>query len=380
MPDPVLYSKAMGAAALVSALLVLAVGAARRPVGALRANLACLLAVVLGASLGFALLKAWPAWPPASALDRFLTIVLPAAILVELIAAPPRTPGWLAWLLRLCLAAAMGSVLLYASTYMSGPRREWTIEEAVITLAACGVLPAAVWALMVRLSHRSPGVSLPIALVFSILTAGAAVMLAGYVSGGAAAFPLAAAILGASLALPRIAQRPDSPATVGMGVVSLFGVLFIGRYFGGLSTPPALAVLLAPLLCWTTEIPWLRRRKPWLVGALRLLLVAIPLLVVLALAKQEFDRELGPLLIRQPPNNTAPSVVGEPASFAPRHVRVVGCKLGTADQPRHRGAGVITRRAGVRVGRCGVRRRLGDVRRGRAPCASRPAPPAACRG
>ena len=59
-------------------------------------------------------------------------------------------------------------------------------------------------------------------------------------------------------------------------------------------------MLLSPLLCWVTEIPQLRQRKPWLVGLLRLVLVAIPLLVVLAAAKRDFDRDMAPLLGKIP--------------------------------------------------------------------------------
>jgi len=87
-----------------------------------------------------------------------------------------------------------------------------------------------------------------------------------------------------------------APAIVGIGVLGLFGLLFIGRFFGRLSTASALAMLLAPLLCWATEAPFLRERKPWLVGSLRLALVAIPLAVVLVAAKREFDRDMAPLL------------------------------------------------------------------------------------
>jgi hypothetical protein len=78
--------------------------------------------------------------------------------------------------------------------------------------------------------------------------------------------------------------------------VQLFGLLWIGRYFGNLTTGPALAIMLAPLLCLVTEIPFLRRHKPWSVGTVRMVLVAVPLVVVLWLAKQKFDREMAPLL------------------------------------------------------------------------------------
>jgi predicted PurR-regulated permease PerM len=88
----------------------------------------------------------------------------------------------------------------------------------------------------------------------------------------------------------------SAPAIVGVGVVGLFGLLFVGHFFGRLSTGYGLAMLLSPLLCWVTEMPPLRHRKPWVVGSLRLVLIAIPLLVVLAAAKRDFDRDMAPLL------------------------------------------------------------------------------------
>ena len=126
--------------------------------------------------------------------------------------------------------------------------------------------------------------------------------LTGHSKGGAAAFPLAATLASTTIMVKLISKRFDSPAIIGtpvilgIGVIGLFGLVFIGRFFGRLSTGCALIMLLAPLLCWATEMPLLRDRKPWLVGSVRLVLVAIPLIVVLALAKRDFDREMIPLL------------------------------------------------------------------------------------
>ncbi len=66
----------------------------------------------------------------------------------------------------------------------------------------------------------------------------------------------------------------------------------MGRFFGNLSTVQGLALFLAPLLCWAGELPFLRCRKPLVIGAARLVLVAIPLVIVLVLAKEEFDRTM----------------------------------------------------------------------------------------
>lgn len=300
MPEPLLYGKAMIAAALASAVCVLAVVGARRPASTARANLACGLGIVLGLMLGYYVLGVRPAWPPASGLDRLLLVVLPVALGVELLAGWDRTPRWSVWLLRLSLCAAAGMILLHGSVYVSAARREWSTGQAVITLASCGALLAALWALLWWLSQRSPGVSLPLSLALSIQCGGAAIMLAGYLQGGAAAFPLAAAVAAGALASRGAKEHASAPVLIGVGVVGLFGLLFIGRYFGNLSTSRGLGLLLAPLLCWATELPTLRRQKPWLVGTLRLFLVAIPLVVALVLAKREFDRKMGPLLMQAP--------------------------------------------------------------------------------
>ena len=70
----------------------------------------------------------------------------------------------------------------------------------------------------------------------------------------------------------------------------MFSILILGRFFGELSTGRAVAIFLAPLLCWTTELPVFRHRKPWFVAAVRLALVAVPLAAVLFLAQRDFAK------------------------------------------------------------------------------------------
>lgn len=69
----------------------------------------------------------------------------------------------------------------------------------------------------------------------------------------------------------------DSAVITSLGVVGLFGRLFIGRYFGRLATGCAIILYLVPLLRRITEMPQMRRRSPWVLGVLRLFLIAIPL-------------------------------------------------------------------------------------------------------
>jgi hypothetical protein len=297
MPEPLLYGKAMIAAALASAACTLMLLGRRRPQSAARGNLTGALGMGLGLTVGYYFLNVRPAWPPASSLDRFLVIVLPIALGIESLGGATLAPPWLARLLRVSWCAAIGMILLHNSVYVSGTRREWSRAEAVVTLAVCGALLAVLWMLVIRLSRRSPGVSLPLTLAMSIQTAGAAIMLGGYLQGGAAAFPLTAALAATALVLWRCGELSQAPSLLSVGVVGLFSLLFIGRYFGNLSTISALAILLAPLLSWVTEIPWFRRQRPWVFETLRLAVTATPLVIVLIFAKLEFDRKLGPLLL-----------------------------------------------------------------------------------
>lgn len=290
MPDPVLYLQAMAAAASAGAALALAIGLVRPGASAARMNLACVGGMVLGLTLGYEVLRLWPAWPPANGLGRFLLIVFPAVVGIEAIAARERTPGWLAWCLRLALVASMGRILLHGSVYLVGAESEWTAAQAVVSLSLSGAALAIAWTLLLWLARRAPGISIPLAIAQAGLCAGAVIMLAGYLTGGAAALPLAAALAGVAVASRLIGERHEMQGAIGIGIVGLFSLLFIGRFFGGLSTLSALGMFLAPLLCWATEIPALRTRKPWLVGSLRLALVAIPLIAVFVVAKREFDR------------------------------------------------------------------------------------------
>ncbi len=301
MPDPLLFLKSMGAAAIVSAMFVLAM-AWRRPASSVWLNSVCVLAMGLGLALGCDMLAVRWTWPPVKALDRFLMIVVPMALGIELLAELQGMPRWVARFLRASLAATTPRILLHGSVYLSGAGNHWTRWEAGTALVLCGVLLAGAWGLLLWLSQRSGGISIPLALGLTTHCAGVTVMLAGYLRGGGTAFPLAATIVATVIAAKLITMRSDtpakfdSPAIIGVGVIGLFGVLMIGQFFGRLSTGCALTLLLIPLLCWTTEVPFLRHRKPWLVGSVRLVLVAIPLLVVLAVAKRDFYRNMAPLL------------------------------------------------------------------------------------
>jgi len=308
MPDSTVYMEAMGAAVIVSTVWLLAMSAVRTLSNRPSLRLSCLGALAGGLVVGYGMLPLNLAWPPRNGLERLLTLVIPAALLVELVAGCQRVPTAIAWLLRLSLCLSLPRILLHDSVYLSGSDRVWDVWQASGVLTICGLMVWGMWISLACLSDRSPGVSVPLALPMATVCSGVTVMLAGYVKGGAAAFPMAAVLLATTLAAACVSKRagqthnPGLAPIIAIGVVGLFGLVFIGRFFGEVSTGRALGLLLAPHLCWTTECLGLRYQKPWLVGPLRLLLVAIPLIAVLVLAKRDFDREMAPLLanLRQP--------------------------------------------------------------------------------
>ena len=306
MPDPRLYLQSVAASAIVGVTCVLAMAARGRPASGTGLNSACVLGMILGLASGYGVLGWQWIWPPMNGLDRLLTIVMPATLGIELVAGSLSVPRRVVWILRASLAATIPRILLHGSVYLNGSGNPWTGWPLAAGLLAGGVLLAGCWWLLLSLSQRSVGVSIPLALGLAIQCAGLTVMLAGYLKGGVAAFPLASTILATAIGAWLVTRYAgtsshfNSPAILGIGVVGLFGLLFIGRFFGRISTGSALAIFLAPLLCWVTEFPVLRRQKPGIVGSVRLILVVIPLVVVLSLAKEEFDRNMAPLLQHDP--------------------------------------------------------------------------------
>lgn len=255
MPDPLLYLAAIGAAALAAAVLVAAISwrrSAKLDEGA--SNVSFRMATVVGMAggliAGYWVLDLYVSWPPVNALDRLLTIVLPSAVGIELIAAFEQVPRWLAWMLRLALVAAMGHILLHGSVYLTSAH---AAGEIAVQLLACGGLTAGLWALLTSLAARSP-LSVSIGLALTMIASGGLIMFSGYVSGGAATLPLSGALVSTVAASYLLTQRPNVQAPIGIGVIGLSGLLFIGRYFGGLSASVALALLMAPLLRWIPEV------------------------------------------------------------------------------------------------------------------------------
>jgi hypothetical protein len=288
MPD---FPRMQWAALTAAATAALVVLLCARPRSSPRPRLFAL-GWVLGLAVGFCagclVLGLEYPWPPRNVQGRFLALVLPLVVVVELLAV--LLPSWAAWTLRLGVAAATTPILLHSTRFVAHlpgmDGADWSPAEQWLIQGGLGAGLAAVWIALAVLARRAPRTSVPFALALSCAGASLALMLSDYATGGPPGFSLAGVLLGAALVAPRA-----SAATVplGIGVVGLFGLLVDGRFSAGLTSINAALLFLAPLLAWLPEAPYVRRIGPWLRGLLCVLLVGAVVAFVVGQAKQKFE-------------------------------------------------------------------------------------------
>ncbi|MCA9139621.1 MAG: hypothetical protein KDB00_22765 [Planctomycetales bacterium] len=309
MPDPLLYLKSI-AAATVTSLLILAVCFPRRSATPTKVNLVSVVAIGVALAAGLSVMSIQWVWPPAGGLDRLLLIVIPVVLGVESISSYCPTDRWWAWLLRIAAVLMTPRVLLHQSIYL-GETDQWTTWQRFMTLGICVIVLAAAWFLLSKLAGHRSGFSIPLALCLALLCAGATVMMGGYIKGGAVALPIVGTLIAALSVMwfmqRRMINSPIAlpPVILAVGLVSLFGILFIGHFFGRVSSDHAAIVFLAPLLCWFSEMPRLRKLSPRMTGVVRLSLVSIPLVFVFVQAKHDFDEKFSPLVMDQSTNDVS---------------------------------------------------------------------------
>jgi hypothetical protein len=166
--DPHIILPAMAAAALVAIVLVLATGPWRAPQPT-RTALGWVLGISAAFNLGAHLMGLLPEWGVKEVRHRMLFVVVPAAIVVELIAAFAHVPRWVAGPLRVVVAAGAGMALLHGSVDLE----RWTTEEKSMWLGGLAAAPIVVWSLLGLLMHLAPSRGVPLAL--AVVCAGAAV-------------------------------------------------------------------------------------------------------------------------------------------------------------------------------------------------------------
>jgi MFS family permease len=269
--------------------------AATRAAGTARMAIGGAIGVGIGFVAGAWLLGQLPNWPPAEDRDRFFAILLPAAVLVECFCAVLRVGSRLRGCARLILSAAAVPILLYRSTYLAelaGPgSRDWTNSELILWLMSLAVVLAFVWFAAVHLLGTDSGRILPFALALAAGGAGVTIMLSGYLTGGELGLPLAGAIGGSAVAALGLRMLRCNAGAVGVGVVGLFGVLVMGRFFGKLTTVHGSILLAAPLLVCVSELLPRRISAQWLRRMLAAVVVVIPIAFVVAQAREKFVQD-----------------------------------------------------------------------------------------
>ena len=317
MPEPLQYMFALAAAFAVSFFAIFISHPAMRATIPSLARFVFMVGLVLGLLTGYRILGFELRWPPVNALDRFLLIVLPAALIVEFIGAVPvpndehnfrsSLSGFCAATIRFALIVSVGRILWHDSVYFSSAEsntNDWPPFIAFgVLLSGAALLYVALRSSMV-LAFRGVSASLTTGLVMSLLATGMVTMLAGYIKGGAAAMPLAGGICGAALAL-WMTDKQTGPATshgqflIGISVTALFSLLWIGRFFGQLTTFDVLMIFLSPHCCWLSEFWPFRDYGNNYRMLIRMAAVALTLLVVLFFKWQHFMQKMVPLIAFQ---------------------------------------------------------------------------------
>ena len=296
MPDPFLIVTAMGIALTTSVLIFVICGWRWRRVAApFWLESGWVLGIGSGLLVGCWVLGLRPHWPLREVIDRLLALVLPAVLLVELLAVIPKVQRWLVWTLRLALVAGGARILLHGTSYitdLAGPgTSEWMPLVALAVFGGLAMLEGAVWALLSLLARRAPGPSLPLCMAITSAAASVTIMLSGYASGGQVGLPLAAAITGATATMLVLTRSSRGIGPIGVPIIGLFSLLVMGRFFGELTSVQASLLFCAPLLGFLPELPYIHRLPSWARGLARVILVSALVSVVVVLAQQKFDRD-----------------------------------------------------------------------------------------
>ncbi|MDB5348087.1 MAG: hypothetical protein JWP89_6464 [Schlesneria sp.] len=282
MPNPVLMAQAIGIAAFLAVIISWSLGRSGVSGGAV--------GVGLGVFAGAWVLGLTPQVPPRGALDRLQLILIPAIVLTEVVITS-RT-WWVGWVLRATVAVLAAPLLVYGSSYvtdLSGPgSREWTTGIAAAIFTSLAAVLMLVWILLTQLATQA---SRSATIAVAITAAGTAVtmMLSGYATGGQLGLPLAAAV-----GVIAFSDSRHASGAVAVAIVTLFSLLVIGRLFAGLTTLHAVGLFATPLLACVPDLPQLRQWGPRTRATLRVVLTAVPVVLVLWLAQQKFAEDSGP--------------------------------------------------------------------------------------
>jgi len=298
MTDVLGYGAAIFIASSASALFVVLSSCFHRRGGAGQSEIALLRScglgigiVLVGGLAGHAALGLWPNWPAAGALDRFLCFGLPAAVCLELAVARLDKRPLLRVVLEFIGALLLCGLLVHGSVYVQNP-----LWEPMAIFGGSAAVLVLVHELSLRLGARAEFASLALTIAAVLGCSGVLIMMAGYLKGGSAALLWSAAAAGTALGVFAMRSRVDLRGVVGLEIIILFALVFIGHFFGRLSAASAVLLFLAPVSGWIVERRAFTSCNPWQKEVLRLALVFATLLVIMMIGKRKFDRELRPLL------------------------------------------------------------------------------------
>lgn len=297
MPDALRLTTAVSGSAILSALVVWTCAWPWRMPRPAWTKAGLVAGAGTGFFLGCWLLRCLPHWPPREDLDRLLTVVIPAVLLVELLAVFPQVPRWIVWPLRVAVVGGGARALLHGTSYLAGFTEtgsgEWSPVQTWLILGALACAQGALWLMLSMLAKRAPGLSHTACLAGTIAGAAVTIMLSGYATGGQVGLPLAASLLGAAgatLVLPPSLQVPPS---TGVAVVGLSSLLVIGRFFGQLTITHMVLLFFAPVLGWLPELALPQRVRPRLRALARVALVGLLVSGVVIHAQRKFAEASG---------------------------------------------------------------------------------------
>jgi hypothetical protein len=224
-------------------------------------------------------------------LDRIAFIVVPFAALVVVLLTGSK---WLRWIgTALGAVVTLGLAPLLMQNYLTGLVGDWSWAERLVWFLTLGVGTLAIWRNLAMLERRGPGRGTALGLAGIAGGFAGMMMLSDSVVVGLRGLVLMAVLLGGLLGTFRLPRGLAAMGVSGVGWLVLVSLLINGRFYG--ETDPAtikyVLLGLAPLMLWVGEDPWVRYRRPWVNGLVRVLAVALPVALAIGLAAVEFVQQ-----------------------------------------------------------------------------------------
>ena len=261
-----------------------------------------LLGLIIGIPVGLVMQGLVPAWPPVSALDRWLLIGLPLLIVTELACSTQLLYAWGGWL-RLAASVMLVPVVLFGSVHLQvqseGVLFGLTANGLVAVIKAM-IVTAALNAFSQRVSNgeswnHGRGILIACTSLLTLQITANVVMLGGWVGGGASVLPLTGVLTGMLLVAVMWRNSSAIQSTIRWANWALAVTLLLGYYFGRLTAPQSVllmgAVLVPGLLVSGSKNGGSRRRCGLALFACILLLA-----VVLIPSVLEFQKRMSILL------------------------------------------------------------------------------------